>query len=195
MKILAAEFERAVGSPDQIPDGRLPEIAFSGRSNVGKSSLLNRLLNRKSLARISNTPGKTRTLNYYCVNNEFYLVDLPGYGYAKRSQQERKSWGHLIDHYLQDRPCLKGFIQLLDARHDPTQDDMEMIAWLAHAQKPFLVLATKSDKLSGNKLQKQLKRTREFLKPYKTIDLLPFSAPKGRGRLEVWRWIQEAING
>ncbi|MCZ6632420.1 MAG: ribosome biogenesis GTP-binding protein YihA/YsxC [bacterium] len=195
MKIRSAELATSVGLTWQIQNTGLPEIAFAGRSNVGKSSLLNRLLNRKNLARTSNTPGKTRTLNYYQINDAFYLVDLPGYGYAKRSKAERQEWGRLLDRYVENREPLRGFIQLIDARHDPTADDLNLVSWLCYAQKPFIVVATKTDKLSGSKLKPRLDKTQEILNDLGDIPLLSVSARTGRGRDALWIWIQEALYG
>ncbi len=195
MKLHSAEFVTSVGHPSQIPAQTLPEIAFAGRSNVGKSSLINRLINRKNLAKTSNTPGKTRTLNYYRVNSAFYLVDLPGYGYARRSPGERQQWADLVNSYLKKRKLLRGTVQLLDARHDPTAQDLDMLRWLLHVQKPFLVVATKTDKLSSSRLESRLGRTREILLSLGEIQPLPFSARSGRGCEAVWRWIQEAVHG
>ncbi len=195
MKLHSAEFVTSVGHLSQVPAEVLPEIAFVGRSNVGKSSLLNRLLNRKNLAKTSNVPGKTRTLNYYRVNRTFYLVDMPGYGYARRSREEHRRWAGLINGYLEKRASLRGAVQLLDARHDPTALDLDMLQWLLHVQKPFLVVATKTDKLPGSRLTTRLGRTRDILLSLGKIDPLPFSARSGRGREAVWRWIQEAVYG
>ncbi len=194
MKYHSAEFVTSVGFLRQLPRDGASEIAFAGRSNVGKSSLLNRLFNRKNLAKTSNTPGKTRTLNFYRVNRAHYFVDLPGYGYAKRSQRERQAWGKLIEGYVQDRPSLVGFVQLIDARHDPTRDDLQMIDWLVHGKKPFVVVATKADKLSGNKLRNRLDQTRRLLALHGDFDLLPFSATTGRGKAAVWHWIREVLD-
>lgn len=193
MKIRDAEFVTSVGRPDQIPDARLPEIAFSGRSNVGKSSLLNRLLNRKRLAKTSQTPGKTRTLNYFQVNGDFYLVDLPGYGYARRSYGERRKWATLVNAYLEDRPPLRGIVQLVDARHAPTADDLEMVEWLVRSRKPFLVVATKTDLVSGSRLKPQLDQASELLRGSGSDEVLAFSAKTGRGRREIWSWIDEQV--
>ncbi|MDP6041841.1 MAG: ribosome biogenesis GTP-binding protein YihA/YsxC [Candidatus Latescibacteria bacterium] len=195
MKFQSAEFVTSVGFLKQLPRDGFPEIAFAGRSNVGKSSLLNKLFNRKNLAKTSGTPGKTRTLNYYRVNDAHYFVDLPGYGYAKRSQQERQQWGELIEGYVQDRDALVGFVQLIDARHDPTRDDLQMLDWLVHTKKPFVVVATKADKLSGNKLVKRLNLTRRMLELHGDGDVVPFSAVTGRGKEDVWRWIGEVLDG
>lgn len=194
MKFHSAEFVMSVGFVRQLPRDGMAEIAFAGRSNVGKSSLVNRLFNRKNLAKTSNTPGKTRTLNFYAVNRRYYFVDLPGYGYAKRSQRERQAWGKLIENYVRDRPSLKGFVQLIDARHDPSREDLQMIDWLLNGEKPFLVVATKADKLSGNKLRNRLNQTRRILAFHGNFDLLPFSATTGRGKDAVWHWIGEVLD-
>lgn len=194
MKFHSAEFAMSVGFVRQLPRDGMAEIAFAGRSNVGKSSLVNRLFNRKNLAKTSNTPGKTRTLNFYAVNRRYYFVDLPGYGYAKRSQRERQAWGKLIENYVRDRPSLKGFVQLIDARHDPSREDLQMIDWLLSGEKPFLVVATKADKLSGNKLRNRLDQTRRILAFHGNFDLLPFSATTGRGKDAVWHWIGEVLD-
>lgn len=182
-----------MGRPDQIPQDGLPEIAFAGRSNVGKSSLLNCLLNRKALAKTSRTPGKTRTLNYYIVNRELYLVDLPGYGYARRSHSEREQWAKLVNAYIQDRTPLKGIVQLVDARHDPTADDLEMLEWLNQSRKPFLVVATKADLLSGSRFKPRLDQTLKTFQGYGSVDFVPFSAKTGRGKKNVWGWIDGKV--
>ena len=195
MKIQSTAFVTSVGRLDQIPGTGLPEIAFAGRSNVGKSSLLNRLLNRKRLAKTSNTPGKTRTLNYYDVNGRLHLVDLPGYGFAKRTYSERKKWGELVDGFLQDREPLCGILQLFDARHDPTAQDLEMISWLLQFGKPFVLVATKTDKLSANKLGQRMKLTRKIISELGEVEILLFSAATGKGREDIWRWIEEVLDG
>ena len=193
MKVRFAEFVTSVGRPDQIPQDGLPEIAFAGRSNVGKSSLLNCLLNRKALAKTSRTPGKTRTLNYYIVNRELYLVDLPGYGYARRSHSEREQWAKLVNAYIQDRTPLKGIVQLVDARHDPTADDLEMLEWLNQSRKPFLVVATKADLLSGSRFKPRPDRTLKTFQGYGSVEFVPFSAKTGRGKKNVWGWIDGKV--
>ncbi len=195
MQIRFSEFVTSVGNLHQLPTTGLPEIAFAGRSNVGKSSLLNRLLNRKSLAKISNSPGKTRTINFFRANNNLYLVDLPGYGYARRGHAERKAWGDLVNGYLEKREPLAGILQLVDARHDPTAQDIEMVDWLLHFQRPFLLVATKADKVSGSLLKIRMDRTRALFQERGEVNMLPFSATTGRGRDTVWQWIQEVLNG
>jgi GTP-binding protein len=195
MTLRSAEFLTSVGFLSQLPaDGR-SEIGFAGRSNVGKSSLLNRLLNRKKLVKTSRTPGKTRTLNFFTINDAFYLVDFPGYGYAKRSQSERAQWGQLIEAYVADRPPLRGFVHLIDVRHAPTEDDFNMIDWLNNGSKPFIIVATKSDKLSNNKLQTSLAGIRRDLASHGEFPVLPFSSVTGRGKDELWRWIEETLRG
>lgn len=195
MTLHSAEFLTSVGFLKQLPTDGRTEIAFLGRSNVGKSSLLNRLLNRKKLVKTSGTPGKTRTLNFFTINDAFYFVDFPGYGYAKRSQSERLQWGELIEGYIADRPPLKGFVQLIDVRHVPTADDLQMIEWLSHSGKPFVIVGTKADKLSNNKLQASLARIKRTLAWQGEFPVLPFSAVTGRGKDELWRWIEETLDG
>ena len=193
IKISQAEFLKSVAHPSQLPTEDFPEVAFAGRSNVGKSSLINRLLNRRNLAKTSKAPGKTRTLNYYLINRRFHLVDLPGYGFAKRPLSERKSWANLIEAYLDSRAHLLGIVHLLDARHDPTVEDLDMVNWLCHGDRRFLVVATKVDKLSGSKTKKRLDQTARILSNVGDIPLLPFSATTGKGRSEVWDWIEDVI--
>lgn len=170
-------------------DGR-PEIAFLGRSNVGKSSLLNSLLNRKGLARTSNTPGRTQSLNYFLINDEFYFVDLPGYGYAKVSKSMRADWGVMARDYLSERSELVLFIQLVDSRHSPTELDMQLNEWLIFNNKTHIVVATKADKSSKNQLQKQLLDVKKKLPESK---ILTYSASTGKGRDELWSEIDSAL--
>jgi len=195
MNLRSAEFLTSVGFLTQLPTDGRSEIAFAGRSNVGKSSLMNRLLNRKKLVKTSGTPGKTRTLNFFTVNDAFYLVDLPGYGYAKRSQTERAQWGQLIEGYVADREPLKGFVLLIDIRHAPTEDDLNMVEWLTNSGKRFIIVGTKADKLSNNKLQSSVARTKKVLAWKGEHDILPFSSVTGRGKDELWRWIEETLHG
>lgn len=194
MRIQSAEFVTSVGRLDQLPVDGLSEVAVAGRSNVGKSSLMNRLFNTKKLVKTSGTPGKTRTLNYFLVNSAFYMVDLPGYGFAKRSFDERAGWARLVNGYLEDREPLRGIIQLVDARHDPSRQDLEMLEWLVSFERPFLVVATKSDKLSRSRLKPRLDRTRATLNSLGCTRLLPFSATSGLGRDEVEKWIGEVAS-
>lgn len=193
MQIRSADFVTSIAHPDRLPMEGLPEIAFAGRSNVGKSSLLNRLLNRRQLACTSKTPGKTRTLNYYRVNETLHFVDLPGYGYAKRGHQERRQWADLINAYLETRVSLRGILHLVDARHDPTAHDVEMALWLRQFGRPFLVVATKADKLPGSRRKSRLDRTRNLLSRLGEFDFVPFSAVSGHGRHDVWKWIRDVV--
>ena len=190
MKITSAEFVRsAFDRRHWITDGR-PEVAFLGRSNVGKSSLLNSLLGRKGLARTSNTPGRTQSINYFLVNDEFYLVDLPGYGYAKVSKAMRKDWGEMARDYLTDREELVLFIQLIDSRHEPTELDIQLNDWLQVNEKHHIVVATKADKLSNNQLNRQMTLLRRELPESPVI---PFSAVTSKGRDEVLAEIQRSL--
>ncbi len=180
MKIETAVFELSAGLSSQLPESTLPEIAFSGRSNVGKSSLINRLLNRKTLARTSATPGKTATVNFYKLNT-LRLVDLPGYGYAKVSDAEKKRWRDLIGGYLNDDRDLRLVMQLLDILHQPSVDDVQMIDFLIETETPFMVVLTKADKLGKKALKERLQAFEEFFADYEGIFYLPFSALSGEG--------------
>ncbi len=193
MKILSAEFILSAARHDELPRDRLPEVAFAGRSNVGKSSLLNALLHRKHLAKTSSTPGKTRLLNCYRINEAFYFIDLPGYGYARVPVSERQAWGEMAESYITGRPTLRGIVHLLDVRHNPTSQDMEMVTWLLGLQVPFLLVATKSDKLSSNQLGRQLRETHANLAATGDLSILSCSARTGAGLPEIWRWIENII--
>ncbi|MCY7377605.1 MAG: ribosome biogenesis GTP-binding protein YihA/YsxC, partial [Pyrinomonadaceae bacterium] len=168
----------------------LPEISFLGRSNVGKSSLLNSLLQRKGLARTSNTPGRTQSINFFLINESFYFTDLPGYGYAKVSKTMRSEWGKMAEEYLAQRQELVLSIQLVDSRHPPTPLDKQLNEWLIYHQKNHLVVATKADKLSSNKLKTSLQEIEKALPESKII---PYSAPTGKGREELWREIGNSL--
>ena len=177
MIIKNAEFVISAVGPKQYPGDNLPEIALAGRSNVGKSSLINKFINRKNLARTSSKPGKTQTLNYYRINNDlFYFVDLPGYGFAQVSQSIKEKWSRFIDDYLTKRETLTGVIQLVDLRHPPSKDDIAMYDWLMHMHHDVLVVATKCDKISKGQWQKHVKQVREGLKADKSQQILVFSA-------------------
>ncbi|MBE85347.1 MAG: YihA family ribosome biogenesis GTP-binding protein [Gemmatimonadetes bacterium] len=193
MQIKQTDFVKSVAHPSQIPSEDFPQIAFSGRSNVGKSSLINRLMNRRNLAQTSNTPGKTRLLNFYLINRNMHFVDLPGYGFAKRSKAEQKAWAELIDAYLRRSERLRGLVQLIDARHDPSGDDLEMIKWLGEANFPFVVIATKVDKISSTKKRKQLDKSLRIISDVAEVDFLPFSSATGQGRNELLNWIENVI--
>jgi GTP-binding protein len=196
LKITSAEFVLGVGNLRQLPrDGR-KEIAFLGRSNVGKSSFLNKLCTRKSLARSSADPGKTRELNYYLVNKQFYFVDLPGYGYAKVPEQIRTSWGKLIEQYMKSREQLALVVQLIDSRHEPTELDMMMVGWLDYYHIPFIVGLTKSDKLPRSKMPAYLKAVRTHFEPYPYCkDVIPCSSVSGEGKPEMLAVIARHVAG
>ncbi len=184
MKFEDAFFEFAAGRLDQLPESTVPEIVFSGRSNVGKSTLINKLLNRKSLARVSATPGKTGTINFYNLK-DCRLVDLPGYGYAKVSQSEKLRWAELVEGYLNARRNVKLVIQIVDMRHSPTIDDLHMIDFLLNSDFNFLVAATKSDKLNKTERIKQLEILDETFSEVDDMKLIPFSAVNGEGVEEI----------
>ena len=184
MKWESAVFESSAARLDQLPQPELPEVAFSGRSNVGKSSLINRLLNRKGLARPSATPGKTATVNFYRLDRA-RLVDRPGYGYAKVSREEKRRWGSLIEGYLQADRDLRLVLQLIDMRHPPTADDRLMIDFLTEAEIPFVLVLTKSDKLNQSQRRERLAALEEELADYTGLTMVPFSAEKGENADEL----------
>lgn len=190
MKITSAEFLKSAFAAKDWPDERLPEIAFLGRSNVGKSSLLNSLLKRKGLARTSNTPGRTQSINFFRVNNAFFFVDLPGYGYAKVSKAMRAGWGKMAEEYLAEREELVLSVQLVDARHEPSALDRELNDWLLFNNKPHIVVATKADKLSANKLLSSIKVIKAAMSESR---VLTYSSVSGKGRDEVWDHLLEAV--
>lgn len=193
MKVKQSEFIISAVGPSQYPTDALPEVALAGRSNVGKSSLINKLINRKNLARTSSQPGKTQTLNYYKINEDLYFVDLPGYGYAKVSRTERGRWGQFIDRYLTEREELKLVMQLVDLRHPPTKDDQMMFEWLEAYKKPRIVVATKADKIPKGKWQKHAKIVRETLGMHSEDKLILFSSETGLGKDELWTIIETHI--
>jgi GTP-binding protein len=191
MKITSAEFVKsAFDRSHWLHDGR-PEIAFLGRSNVGKSSLLNSLLLRKSLARTSNTPGRTQSINFFLVNEKFYFADLPGYGYAKVSKTMRSDWGKMAEQYLSERKELTLSIQLVDSRHTPSELDLQLHEWLTFGQKPYIIVATKCDKLSNNELSKSVAA---ITKVMPGAPVIAFSAQTGKGRDAVLSHIETAVS-
>lgn len=198
MKVIEAKYVASAVNLEQCPDDHYPEVAFAGRSNVGKSSLINALLNRKALARTSSKPGKTQTINFYQVNNNVYLVDLPGYGFAKVSKEVKATWGKMIEQYLSKRSTLKGVIQLVDIRHEPTGDDILMYQWLQHYQLPTVVVATKADKISKGRRQQHLKVIRTKLNLTPEVLLLPFSSETKEGSDQLWEildtWLGNEIS-
>lgn len=185
MRIKKSEFVTSAVKREQYPLDNKVEIAFVGRSNVGKSSIINALTNRKKLAKVSQTPGKTRLINFFIINDDFYLVDLPGYGYAKVSKQEKDSWGKTIETYLTSREQLKRVVLLVDSRHKPTGDDILMYEWIKHFGYNVIVVATKSDKLTRNELKKNEKIIKETLKLDASDKLYFFSSLKKDGKDEL----------
>ena len=191
MVIKNVSLETVIGVTSKIPDNQLPEIAFAGKSNVGKSSLINALMNRKSLARTSAQPGKTQTINFYNINDELYFVDLPGYGYAKVSQQEKEKWGKMIEKYLHRSKVLQAVFLLVDIRHEPSANDRQMYEWiLANGYHP-IVIATKLDKINRSQIAKQVKLVKQGLGVDKDTIVIPFSAETKQGREEIWNLIDE----
>ena len=190
MNVHAAMFEMAAGISSQLPACSLPEIAFSGRSNVGKSSLINRILNRKGLARTSATPGKTATINFYRLDT-MRLVDLPGYGYAKVSDSERRRWSELIEGYFDDDRDLRLVIQLWDIRHDPSKDDQQMLEYMLEREIPFIIVLTKSDKLNKSERMKRLAAFNDILEDLDGVTVIPFSATNGEGADEIREIIEQ----
>ncbi len=192
MKIKTSEFVISAAGESQFPEDGLPEVALAGRSNVGKSSLINRMLLRRNLARTSSQPGKTQTLNYYRINQALYFVDFPGYGYAKVSKTQRQAWGKLAERYLRGRKTLKLVLQLVDLRHPPSADDRNMFDWLSHYGIPMCVVATKADKISRGQIPKHAKMIRETLGMPGHFPLIVFSSETGQGRDELWSRIAQA---
>lgn len=195
MEIKQAEFIISAVAAAQYPSDNRVEIAFAGRSNVGKSSLINTLTNRRKLVKVSGTPGKTRLVNFFLINNEFYFVDLPGYGYAKVSKVEKESWGKVIETYLTKREQLKKIVLLVDCRHKPSMDDINMYKWIKYYNYEAIVVATKIDKLTKNELQKNLKMIRETLELNPNDKLLTFSSLKKMGKEELLEVIAETVQG
>ena len=194
MHFTSIEFEIGAVRAADLPAAGLPEIAFAGRSNVGKSSLINRLVQRKKLARTSSTPGTTQQLNYYLANEQFYLVDLPGYGFVHGGVGLRETLGKIVEGYIADRDELCAVLQLIDARHGPTKLDRHMTDWLKESGKPFLLVFTKADKLSRNKLKQQFDRL-DSQGSLAGISVVPFSAVDGRGKDDILGWIAETLAG
>jgi len=190
MKVTSAEIVISAVRPEQYPEGDLPEFALAGRSNVGKSSFINKMLNRKSLARTSSKPGKTQTLNFFIINEMMHFVDVPGYGYAKVSKTERAAWGKMIETYLTSREQLKAALLIVDLRHPPTKDDVMMYNFFKHYEIPCIVIATKADKIPRGKWQKHLKVTKETLQLEIGDEIILFSSETGQGKEEAWKSLQ-----
>lgn len=193
MKIMDVQFIISAVRPEQYPEDALPEVALAGRSNVGKSSLINKLIMRKNLARTSSQPGKTQQLNYYRVNDMIYLVDFPGYGYAKVSKTQREKFGEMIETYLQEREPLKLQLLVIDIRHEPSKDDVLMYNWLKHFEIPTCIVATKADKIPRSKWDKHIKMIKTTLEADPRDSVVLFSSETGLGREQLWDVINEAI--
>lgn len=194
MKILKAELEKIAVEKPQYPSGDLPEIVLAGRSNVGKSNFINSMVNRNNLAKTSSKPGKTRTINFYKINDKFRLVDLPGYGYAKVSKQEKDKWGRIIEEYLNSRENIKEIILLVDIRHEPTELDVIMYNWIKSYNYRGLVVATKADKISKGKFQKHIKIIRDKLGIENPELIIPYSSITKINKDKVWALIGEILN-
>lgn len=190
MKVTSSNIVISAVKPAQYPEGDLPEFALAGRSNVGKSSFINKMLNRKGLARISSKPGKTQTLNFYLINEILHFVDVPGYGYAKVSKKEREAWGKMIETYLTTREQLKAVVLIVDLRHPPTEDDVMMYNFLKHYNIPCIVIATKADKISKSKWQKHLNVTEETLDLDPEDTIILFSSETGQGKDKAWAMLE-----
>ena len=195
MVIKNVELETVCGITSRLPENEKPEIAFAGKSNVGKSSLINALMNRKSLARISATPGKTQTINFYNINQELYLVDLPGYGYAKVSEKEKIAWGKMIERYLHESKQLRAVFLLIDIRHDPSANDKMIYEWILNQGYQPVIIATKLDKIKKSQIQKQLKVLRQGLGLVNGTTIIPFSAQTKQGRDEIWQFVDREVFG
>ncbi|MCM1273098.1 MAG: ribosome biogenesis GTP-binding protein YihA/YsxC [Clostridium sp.] len=193
MIIKSAELETVCGITSKLPDNRMPEIAFAGKSNVGKSSLINGLLNRKALARTSQSPGKTQTINFYNINKSLYFVDLPGYGYAKVSQEIRNKWGKMIERYLHTSNQLRAVFLLVDIRHAPGENDKTMYDWISANGYMPIIICTKLDKIKRSQQAKNLKVIRDTLGVEKETKIIPFSAVTKQGKEEIWDVIQATI--
>lgn len=193
MVIKNVSLETVCGITSRLPENTLPEIAFAGKSNVGKSSLINAVMNRKSLARTSAQPGKTQTINFYNVNGAFYLVDLPGYGYAKVSEEVKAKWGKMVERYLRQSRQLKAVFLLIDIRHEPSANDRQMYDWIISQGYHPIIIATKLDKLKRSQVPSALKTVREGLKAGKETIILPFSALTKQGREEIYEVIDRLI--
>lgn len=193
MNVTKAEMVITAGKASQFPVHEMPEIAFAGKSNVGKSSLLNTLLNRRALARTSSQPGKTQTINFYSVQDTYMFVDLPGYGYAKVSKAERERWGKLIEGYLQERENLKKIILLIDIRHEVGANDKMMYDWISHYHDEVIVVATKMDKIKRSQVQKHLSVIRKGLGLTPQDKLIAFSSETKQGKEELWKIIEEKV--
>ena len=193
MKIKSVSLDIVCGPTSVLPDTGKPEVAFAGKSNVGKSSMINAVINRKARARTSSQPGKTQTINFYHVNSDFYLVDLPGYGYAAASQKAREAWGKMIERYLRTSPNLRSVFLLLDIRHAPSQNDKMMYDWIVDNGYQPIIIATKLDKIKRSQVQKQVKILRDTLSMPKETKIIPFSSQTKQGKEEIHAAIADAV--
>lgn len=193
MIIKSAELETVCGITSTLPETEMPEIAFAGKSNVGKSSLINGLLNRKSLARTSSQPGKTQTINYYNINHDLYFVDLPGYGYAQVSVEIRAKWGKMVERYLHTSKQLRLVFLLIDIRHEPSENDCIMYDWIVKNGYEPVIIATKLDKIKRSQIQKNLKIIRQKIQPVEGTIIIPFSAQTKQGKEEILQLIEDRI--
>ncbi|SYZ74441.1 putative GTP-binding protein EngB [Candidatus Zixiibacteriota bacterium] len=191
MKSLRTEFIGSFNDVRKIPSDSRPQIAFGGRSNVGKSTLLNSLVGQKKLARTSKVPGRTQSLNYFLINDRYYFVDLPGYGYAKAPEKVRQNWGKTVDKYLNAVDNLRGFVFLLDCRRDPNEEDMMLLDWLENKSLEYIIVLTKADKLGRGALTEKIK---EMKKAYRAVALIPFSSQTKMGRTEIWKWVDNIVD-
>ncbi len=195
MVIKSAELETVCGITSTLPKNGLPEVAFAGKSNVGKSSLINGLLNRKALARTSAQPGKTQTINFYNINKELYFVDLPGYGYAKVSLEAKEKWGRMVERYLNTSKQLRTVFLLIDIRHEPSANDKNMYAWILDRGYEPVIVATKLDKINRSQVQKHLKMVRDGIRAKQGTKIFPFSAVTKQGREEILQYIDTKVKG
>ena len=193
MEIKKVSLETVCGVTSTLPENQLPEVAFAGKSNVGKSSLINALMNRKSLARTSGQPGKTQTINFYNLNDQIYLVDLPGYGYAKTAKRERELWGEMIERYLHTSDVLRAVFLLVDIRHAPSESDRQMFDWMKYMGFDPVVIATKLDKIKRSQVNRQIKVIREGLGADGETIIVPFSAQTKQGRETIWDFMDQVI--
>lgn len=193
MVIKNVALETVCGYTSKLPENTKPEIAFAGKSNVGKSSLINALMNRKNLARTSGQPGKTQTINFYNINDELYLTDLPGYGFAKVSQAEKEKWGRMIENYLHTSKQLRAVFLLVDIRHDPSANDKMMYDWMVYQGFHPIIIATKLDKIKRSQIQKQVKAVKTGLNVQPGTIVIPFSAETKQGREEIWNLVDEIL--
>lgn len=193
MIIKTVNLETVIGVTSKLPEKHLPEFAFSGKSNVGKSSLINALMNRKAYARTSSQPGKTQTINFYNINDALYYVDLPGYGYAKVALEAKEKWGKMIERYLRQSPMLKMVFLLVDIRHEPSANDKSMYDWIVYNGYHPVIIATKLDKINRSQIQKQVKLLRQGLGMDKDGILIPFSAETKQGREKIWDLIERVM--